>query len=112
MIVILFFTAETNKNQLATQSIVKDTMQIYFETFKQKVFFCNVICSGVALSILIVYSFSNPFLLQTLLRMSPVHYGLLIFFVAACEIIGSLVSSCYVVRIGIAQMLESAYWLC
>ena len=102
---LLFYSSETNKTRKKDSISIKKILNSYITVISKKIFICNVICAGSALSALIAYSIANPFLIQAVLKFSPFTYGIIALIIAGCEVIGSLISGYYVEKRGTTQML-------
>jgi MFS family permease len=85
---LLVFVPETNSNKTINDFNFKNMLSSYRFVLSHKIFVCNVICAGLALSALIAYSVANPFLVQTVLGLSPASYGVFALFIAGSEVIG------------------------
>lgn len=108
---LLMISPETNINRNKSNFNFKDIISSYLCILSNKVFVCNVICAGVALSVLIAYSIINPFLMQTTLGLSAQEYGVFALLIAGCEVLGSLFSGYFVVKVGSSCMLLLGYIL-
>jgi len=108
---LLFFIPETNINKIEHPPSLTIILRSYFSVFIRKSFILNVLCAGIALSTLIIYSMTNPFLIQSLLGFSPAIYGIFALMIAGCEVVGSLISAYLVERIGITRMLFCGFVL-
>ncbi|MDX1901078.1 MAG: multidrug effflux MFS transporter [Gammaproteobacteria bacterium] len=77
----------------------------YAALLRNKIFICNMLCSGLALSALIAYAIINPFILQNHLHVSPAHYGLITLCIALGELIGTFINSQCVTTLGYRTMM-------
>lgn len=103
--VIILFLPETNQTlsqqTLHPRYIIKDYLQI----LRNKIFICNMLCSGLALSALVAYAIINPFILQDHFHISPAHYGVMTLLIALGELLGTLLNSQCVSRYGYRAMM-------
>jgi MFS transporter, DHA1 family, 2-module integral membrane pump EmrD len=104
-LLVLFYLPETNKsidsNSLHPINILKG----YGSLLTNKIFFCNMLCSGFALSSLLAYAIINPFLLQDNLHLSPAHYGLVTLIIASGELVGTYINGRLVTKLGYKFMM-------
>lgn len=105
LILLFCFLPETNKNLIQAPLKIRNVAKNYVDVFRNKIFACNAICSGMALSGLIAYATINPFLLQNTFGIMPAIYGLLTIVIASGELIGNLVNAVLVNQYGMKKML-------
>ncbi len=110
LVVIYLFLPETNtepNNNLYSKNLLLSIKTI----LSNRVFIINVFCAGLSLSILIAYGTINPFILQIIFHLSPFKYGLLTMIIATGEILGTVINSRLVEKLGTTYMNNLAYGL-
>lgn len=103
-LLVLFYLPETNKTLGQHSLRPSEILKSYGNLLKNKVFVSNMICSGLALSLLLSYAIINPFLLQNNLHLSPGTYGLITLVIATGELIGTYLNGLLVTRVGYVAM--------
>lgn len=103
-ILVLFYLPETNQSLSHTLHPVY-ILKGYGNLLKNKIFTCNMLCSGLAFAGLLSYAIINPFLLQDNLHVSSECYGLVTLFIASGELVGTYINGRLVTRLGYTFML-------
>lgn len=104
-LLVLFYLPETNKSLGSNSLYPVHILKGYRNLLTNKVFVCNMLCSGIALSGLLAYAIINPFLLQDNLHISPAYYGLLTLIIASGELVGTYINGLLVTRMGYTSMM-------
>jgi Bcr/CflA subfamily drug resistance transporter len=104
-LLVLLYLPETNKSLNKHPLHPIYVLSGYRKLLSNKVFICNILCSGLALSGLLAYAIINPFLLQTDLHLSPEYYGFLTLVIASGELIGTYINGRFVTKIGYTFMM-------
>lgn len=99
---------EINSVKTSMISGFSDTPRLshnYVSLLKDPVFMLFALQAGVTVSIIIVFSISNPFILQNHLGLSPLVYGFCAFLIAFFELLSSLINGKLVGSLGIHKMM-------
>lgn len=88
MLVCFFLMPETNKHLNRHALKLKTVFTNYRNIASNKVFLANVLSSSMAISGIIVYYTISPFLLQSVLGVSPVTYGWLAVVITTSMLVG------------------------
>jgi len=106
-VAIMIYKKPAEMNSIKT-SIISDTLPLshnYFSLLKDPVFMLFALQAGITVSIIIVFSISNPFILQNQLGLSPLIYGFCAFLIAFFELLSSLMNGKLVGGLGIHKMM-------
>ncbi len=99
------FLPETNQNKNLQAAKISSIVINYYKLLTHKMFAVNVLCSSFALSGVFAYAVSSPFLLQNILKLSPVQYGWLALVTCAAFIMGGIINTKLVDSVGTRRML-------
>lgn len=104
-VVILVALPETNFHR-AHSCEFRHTLKIYFSILSCRSFIIATLCYTLAFAGLIAYFQASPFLLITVLGLSPVQYGWSTLIIAASYLVGGLLVKNWVHKIGTQNMLQ------
>lgn len=96
---------ETNKNLDSTATQTKVVIKNYFTLLTSRTFMSHAALSSLGVAGIIAYITASPFLLQTILGLSPVQYGWLAIYIMAGSIFGQVLNSILVTKVGTKRML-------
>jgi len=104
-LLVLLYLPETNKSLDKSPLQPLSILKSFGSLLANKIFVCNMLCSGLALAGLLSYAIINPFLLQNSLHITPVHYGLITLIIASGELVGTYINSKFVIVLNYTVMM-------
>lgn len=96
---------ETNRHLNPEATKPNILLRNYFSLLFNKTFMGYALCSTIAYAGLIAYITAGPFLLQSIVGLTPVQFGWLSFLMAAAFSLSAFVNSRYVLKKGIPTMI-------
>jgi DHA1 family 2-module integral membrane pump EmrD-like MFS transporter len=96
---------ETNKHLNPSAMQLQTMLRTYWFLLRNKVFMGFTLCSTLAYAGLIAYITTAPFLLQTIVGLTPVQYGWLSFFIAIPIFFSSFINGRLVLTKGLTTMI-------
>ena len=93
LMAIVFFIQESNKNLHAKALHPATLVRDYISVFTSIKFIGYILSMALAFGTMVTFNVVGPFLLQTVLHVSAVHYGQLLFLVGVAYLLGTFINS-------------------
>jgi DHA1 family bicyclomycin/chloramphenicol resistance-like MFS transporter len=103
LVLSLFSLKETNRQPISLD--IKNLIRIYKKACSHKLFFGSIACISIVYSLIVIFNITGPFLIQNVLKYSPVDYGYFAFFAGLGFFIGSLINRLLLQHFSVSKIL-------